>query len=133
MPVPRFSGKELTKHLRELAAEAEGLAPDGGVETKARALAALVWKKALGYKAMEMRGEADKRVMIEVEHPPESWAIQLIWNRLEGKEPQSSVEDAGKITAAERVGELARNRVNTMATAAVGGPKKPPPPKLKKG
>jgi hypothetical protein len=128
MPIPRYSGKELTRHLRELAAEAEGMSESGDVETKARALAALVWKKALGYKANEMRGEAANRIMVEVEHPPEAWAIQLIWNRLEGKEPQSSTEEGGKISAAEKVGELARDRVNTLATRVVGA--KPPPPKL---
>lgn len=132
MALPRYSGKELTKYLRQLAMEAEDIAADSGdTITKAQALAALVWRKALGYTAMEWRGEAATRIKVEVEHPPESWAIQLIWNRLEGKEPQSSVDDAGKITAAEKVGELSRDRLNSLATAAVGS-RKPPPPKLLK-
>jgi hypothetical protein len=129
MALPRYSSKELTKHLRALAMEAESLADSGETITKAEALSRLLWKKALGYTAMEMRGEADKRVMTEVYHPPESWAIQMIYERLEGKVPQSAVDDAGKTTAAERVSDLARTRINMLAGAPVTPDGKPAPPK----
>jgi hypothetical protein len=129
MALPRYSNKELTKHLRTLAMEAHDLTESGEVQTRAEALAKLIWLKALGYKKMEYRGEASNRILVEVEHPPESWCIQLIYERLEGKVPQAAVDDAGKTTAAERVSDLARTRINTLAGAPVTPDGKPLPPK----
>jgi hypothetical protein len=127
MPRPRITGKELTRHLRDLAAEAEGLAENGDVLTKAQALARLLWRKALGYEDMQPNREG---VLVKTIHMPESWAIQLIYERIEGKAGPTTVEEAGKITATERVSELARNRINSLAGSAVGISAKPLPPKL---
>lgn len=132
MALPRYTGKELTKFLRQLAMEAESSADDGTVQTKAEMLSRLLWKKALGYTAMELRGEAANRVMAEVYHPPESWAIQMIYERLEGKVANAATDDAGKLTAAERVSELSRNRINALAGGGLPGATKPTPPKLPK-
>jgi len=130
MALPRYTGKELTKYLRQLAMEAESVADSGETITKAEALARLLWKKALGYSQMEWRGEADKRQMVEVYHPPESWAIQMIYERLEGKTPQATVDEAGKLTAAERVSELSKTRINALAGVSSSSTGKPTPPKL---
>lgn len=123
----RIHGKELTRHLRDLAAEAETLADSGDVVTKAEALARLLWRKALGYKETIRNREG---TLVETDHLPESWAIQLIYERIEGKAVPTTTEDAGKVTAAEKVSELSRNRINALAGVAVGEPSKPTPPKL---
>lgn len=128
MALPRYSGKELTKHLRLLAMEAEGLAPSGEPETKAETLARLLWKKALGYSEVRLTESGSK----EITCPPESWAIQLIYERLEGKVANSAPEEAGKISAAERVSDLARSRINGLVTSVVSIAAKPLPPKLPK-
>lgn len=128
MALPKYSGKELTKHLRTLAMEAEGINPSGDTETKAEALARLLWKKALGYSEVRQT-EGGPR---EVSCPPEAWAIQLVYERLEGKVAQSSPEEAGKITAAERVTDLARSRINGLTSTVATIAAKPLPPKLPK-
>lgn len=133
MALPRYTGKELTKFLRQLAMEAESSADDGTPQTKAEMLSRLLWKKALGYTAMELRGEAANRVMAEVYHPPESWAIQMIYERLEGKVANAAADEAGKLSAADRVSELARNRINALAGGGLPSEvRKPAPPKLPK-
>lgn len=130
MSVPRYTQRELTKHLRSLAMEAEGMSDAGDIITRAEALARALWKKALGFKAMEMREGG----MREVDHAPEAWAIQLIYERLEGKVANAAPEEGGKIAAVDRVSELARNRVNALASASVGipGNSRLPPVLLKK-
>lgn len=128
MALPKYSGKELTKHLRSLAMEAEGLSPSGDMETKAATLARLIWKKALGYSEVRQTESGPK----EMSCPPEAWAIQLVWDRLEGKVASSEPESAGKLTAAERVTDLARSRINGLVSSVVTVPAKPLPPKLPK-
>lgn len=127
MSLPRFTGKELTKHLRTLAMEAETLSDDGTLITKAEALARALWKKALGFTETVVRDKGPEEVI----HTPEAWAIQLIYERLEGKVANAAVDDGGKISAAERVSELSRNRINAYAGATA--PVKAPPKLPKKG
>jgi len=125
-PRARYTGKELSKHLRELAIEAETVTDSGDVITKAEALARLIWKKALGGPALVQTPEGLKEVI----NLPESWAIQLIYDRLEGKVAQSLPEEVGKRSAAEKVGELARSRLNELVGVTAAPVKKTLPPKL---
>lgn len=129
MASPRYSGKELTKFLRQLAMEAEGFSPSGDVMTKAEKLAQILWKKALGSKEM-VSTEAGMR---EVTNAPEAWAIQMIYERLEGKVGPTAVEEGGKVTAAEKVSELARDRINSVLSGATVTATMKPPPLKRKG
>jgi len=124
MGVPRYTGKELTKYLRTLAMEAESIADDGTPITRAEALARALWTKALG-------GKKRNRDGTESELLPEAWAIQLIYERLEGKVANAATDESGKITTAEKVSELSRNRINSLSTVATGT-KKSLPPKIPK-
>lgn len=136
MPRNSLGGKKITQYLREMSAETESLLDTGEVVDKASALAAMLWKKALGYSAIEeVRG-----VKVDVYHPPEAWAIQLVYERLEGKVPQAPTDESNKLSAADRVSELAKSRINGLLTpaqpeptAAAGVPSriKTPPPKLR--
>lgn len=123
----RITGKELTRHLRDLAAEAATARDNGDVVSNAQALAELIWKKALGYTDMQKNRDGE---LIETYHTPESWAIQLLYERIEGKAGPTTTEEAGKISAADKVGELSRNRINAMATSTIGIGTKPLPPKI---
>lgn len=126
--VPRITGKELTRHLRLIAAEAADADANGDVVTNAEALARLLWKKALGFKAIEQRRQNDGQMAaVEVIHSPESWAIQLIYERIEGKAAPTTTDEAGKPTAAEKVSELSRSRINAMAVSGATTQSKPPP------
>jgi hypothetical protein len=119
MSVKPYNSKQLTLHLREIAAEAETMLDDGRVITKGEALAILLWRKALGY------AEIDKKTNEEVVHRPEAWAINLIFDRVEGKVPLSMPDERQGLTASDRISDLARTKLNSAAHAAVTVPEQP--------
>ena len=123
-PSGRGSGRglgQLTKHLSALAAEYETTNDKGDPITRAELLALVVWKKALGW-TDPARMQGDIVLVKEVIHKPESWAIQLIYERIEGKAPQAITDEKGRLTAAEKVGELARSKLNAEANASLAVP-----------
>jgi len=134
MSAPRYTSRELTKHLRALAIEAHDTTPEGDVITRSQKLAEILWKKALGHtEAVPDRktGKIEERY-----NPPEAWAMTMIYERLEGRVANATVEDGGKVSVTDKVSELALERANKLAAAAVGKPPvKTMPPKLlrKKG
>lgn len=111
----KFNSRELTDHLRRLAAGQEGHVVDGELVTRGEALAHLLWKKALGYKETVKDDYGREQI---VEHRPEAWAIQLVYDRMEGRTPQAEVADDGKVNVAERVRDMAKSRLNEFAAAA---------------
>lgn len=111
------NSRKVTQHLRELGAESETILNDGSVLTKAEVMARLLWKYALGWTDVSVDKENGQRIK-EV-HPPAQWAIEMVYNRLEGRVPQQIVDDSTVLTAAKRVSELARERLNIAAEAAV--------------
>ena len=111
----------LTKHLRALAAEIETTDNSFNLITRAEMLAMVVWKKALGW--IEPAKKQGEVVLVkEVIHKPESWAIQLIYERLEGKAPQATPDEKGRLTAAEKVTELVRTKLNAEAESVLSLP-----------
>lgn len=109
----RYSSRQLTLHLREMAAEIQTMNDEGDLITRGEALAALLWKKALGYESLD---EESKEAIY---HKPEAWAISLIWERMEGKAPVSIPDDKGVLTAADKISELVKSRINAITEAAV--------------
>jgi hypothetical protein len=117
MKVP--TGAILSKYLRALAVEIETTNADGDLVTKAAALADLVWKYALGgHKERDDKG-------VEKTMPPAVWAIELLYNRIEGKIPLAVVEEQGR-SLTERVSDLGKARINSLAKAAVDPADAPP-------
>jgi len=112
----RATSRQLTQHIRDLANEAETMLDDGTVLTKAELMARLIWKSALGW--ADENGEV---------HPPATWAITLIYDRMEGKVPQAIVDETATPSAAEKVGELAREQLNRFAETTVAVPEHPGP------
>jgi hypothetical protein len=113
----KYSSRQLTEHLRQLAAEAWDWSEEDGVITRGEALARLLWQKALGWteESVDEEGEVHKTT-----HKPESWAIQFLYERMEGKTPQAASEDDGRsVRAKDTVRELAQSRLNSLATKAV--------------
>ena len=105
------TGPTLTKYLKALAVEAETILPDGDVLTKAAALADLVWKSALGWR------ETDVKTGEEIVHPTDWRAVELLFNRIEGKTISAPPEDSGH-SLVEKVTEMGRARANSLAKAA---------------
>ena len=126
----RYNTKRLSSHLRELAAEAETILDDGTCLTKGEVLARLLWSKAIGSKETKLTDEGKEEVIV---HPPERWAAELVFDRLEGRVPQAITEDESRVKVAERVSDLNKNRLNSMTKRAVAaGPSSPPPPTFKR-
>lgn len=107
-----YSNKELSNHLRSLAAEIHDYSEEGEGVTRGEALAKLLWDKALGYTVKQID---DVGIETETHHEPASWALQMLFDRLEGKAPQAMEDTTDKITAAETVGTMAANRMNDFA------------------
>jgi hypothetical protein len=110
MKVP--TGAVLSKYLRALALDIETTDDAGDPVTKAAALAALVWKHALGFE----QPNPDKKGTTKV--PPATWAIELLYNRIEGKIPLAVVEDQGR-SLTDKVSDLGKARINAAAKASV--------------
>lgn len=128
----RYNSRQLTEHVRQLAAEAHDWSMEDGVITKGEALARLLWRKALGYTETTTDEEGNEK---EVWHKPEAWAIQLLYDRMEGKTPAAAPEeDDRKTKVADQVRQLAVARLNDLAVTAQSGDdlKKKGPPKRSK-
>lgn len=126
----KYNTKDLSNHLRELAAEAETILDDGTCLTKGEVLARLLWAKAIGSKSTKLNDEGKE---IEVVNPPERWAAELVFDRLEGRVPQAITEDETRIKVADRVSDLNKNRLNAIAEKVVASkPSSPPPPTFKR-
>lgn len=113
MKVP--TGAVLSKYLRALALDIETISPEGDPVTKAAALANLVWKHALGFKSPTDEKHPEKG---ETATPPAVWAIELLYNRIEGKIPVAVVEESGR-SLTEKVSDLGKAKANSLAVASV--------------
>lgn len=116
----KYSARQLTKFLKELAMEAETVDDEGEVITKGKALALLLFKKALGYTETQKVQEEDEEgrpltILKETYHKPESWAIQWIFERLEGRVPQAVLEEKSGPTIAEKIRDITRAKANAFA------------------
>lgn len=123
-----FSQRALTKHLTTIGAEAHTIDDAGNPITKEEALARLLWNKALGY---EEQTRDDEGTLKTLKHKPESWAIQYIYDRREGRTAPTILEDEARVKAADKVRDLAKQRVNQLAAKAAPTPATKGPPKFK--
>ena len=122
MAAPGIKGSvALSAELRKLAAEVHTIDNNGDQVTREEALAAMIWKQALGW-IEEVRD--DDGTLRKVTHPPVAWCQQFLFERIEGKAQVSTEQTGAKVTAREKVGELARDRLNALAKAAIKGPPK---------
>jgi hypothetical protein len=98
--------------LRALALEIETTNAEGDAVTKAEALALLVWKNALGHEQVSP-DDPNRKTFI----PPAVWAIDLLYNRIEGKIPLAVIEDQGK-SLTDKVSDLGKAKINSLAQAS---------------
>jgi len=116
----------LTQFIREIAEEnhedplifGKGI-DDARMITKAEALARYMWNAALGYKQkVEVLDKVTGQVIgdKEVIHFPDKTYVTMLYDRLEGRVPTVEVDkDDSKPTAADRVSQLAKDRLNNIA------------------
>ncbi len=100
-------GQLLSHYLRAISEEvtecATGSDGEPRMVTKAEKLARMIWQDALGCKKM-VKG-------IETVTPPVRAAQNIIFDRTEGRVPNSSVEGSEKLTAADKVTEQGAKRI----------------------
>lgn len=102
---------------------------DGGEYlTRNEAVAWLLWQYALGFEEKDPDNN-DKTIKVK----PQRWAIELLWDRLEGKAPSAVHDDKGTLTAADKVSDQAVSRMNKIAAETVGAPKPGGPPRFERG
>lgn len=111
----KFGGKALSDELRKLARMAHDTMIDGETVTREQALAAMIWRQALGW-TEEKRDDAG--VLRKIDHPPVAWCQQFLFERTEGKAAVATVEPQQGMKAADKVRELAKQRVNALLKPA---------------
>lgn len=116
----KYAPRQLTKFLKTLAMEAETIDDMGEVVTKGQTLAALLFKKALGYIEMGRDENGGHR---EIYHKPESWAIQYIYDRLEGRVPQAVIEEKDGPSIADKIREISVAKANALTKKAKDAPR----------
>ncbi|KKN71211.1 hypothetical protein LCGC14_0422540 [marine sediment metagenome] len=108
------AGRLLSTFLREIAQEkTEILSVEGGVPkqvTKARALAAQIWRRALGtYVYIDPVTDATKQP------PPDKQMIELIFDRCEGKVGTHDEEVKKDASVPDKVSQANKDKLNKMA------------------
>src|SRR5690348_11146241 len=112
-----LGGKALTSELRKLASQVHDVLPDGTQVTREEMLAELIWKQALGWSETTQDEEGNDKKIV---HKPVAWAQQYIFERLEGKAIPVQPDNEGGIKAADKVRDLAKQRLNALAAAKSG-------------
>lgn len=124
-----IAGKLLSKFIREIANElhddpiirAKG--EDAAIVTKAEVLARYVWKSALGYvEEVDTYKDGVKTGIRPEIHKPERWAINMVWDRSEGRAGAADPKGGSdKASLADKVSGLGAKRVNTIAKQSSRG------------
>lgn len=114
MALPKFAGAALTRELKKLASEVVAEV-EGTPLTREQLLAQMIWRQALGWTEVTTDNNGNRK---EVYHPATQWAQTLVFERLEGKAAAAADPQAGEqVKAADKVRELARQRINQLAGA----------------
>lgn len=115
--------KHITKHLETLANQVvDAELVDGEVIefTRAERLAELIWKKALGH-IEEIPDPKNAEEKITKIHPPATWAITHILDRLEGRVKPTDAPNENVGAIGKRISDISnREKLNGLADAAVG-------------
>jgi hypothetical protein len=121
----RLSSKALTGELRRLAVEVIPSNDPSVLEgqTREQLLADLIWKQALGWTEIT---RDDEGTLLKKVHPPVAWAQQYLFERIEGKAPVATADVDGGMKAADKVRELARDRINALTAVKAGPPSHKP-------
>lgn len=105
------AGKFLSQSLRTLASEAHDTDGDT-IKTRAQCLAEYIWNAALGYKTKVL--DTKLHVLVEKEVLPQTWAVNLIFDRIEGKVPISEDSVLEGTSVASRVEEISKDNINDL-------------------
>jgi hypothetical protein len=130
------AGMMLSEFIRKISQEetefVKGESGDDKMATKAEALARVVWDMALGWvEEVDVFKDGAKVGVAKKKHPPAQWAINLVYDRAEGKAAQAGDTGEKKSDVSDRISQRTKDRVNKLAEAtgnAGTSTVKPPPP-----
>ncbi len=117
------AGKLLSKFIKEIASEIcddpilKAKGEEAVMVTKAEAIARYIWKTALGYtEEVEIYKDGVKTGIRPEYHRPDKWAINMIWDRMEGRVGQADAKaGSDKASLADRVSALGKKHMNQIA------------------
>ena len=122
------AGKLLSKFIKEIAGEThddpliKARGEDAVMVTKAEAIARYIWKVALGYEGTEdVYDKSGKKTGIKpVHYKPDKWAINMIWDRLEGRAGAADLKGGSdKASLADKVSEQGKKRLGQIAKSSL--------------
>jgi len=122
------AGRLLSKYIREIANEThddpviKARGEEAVMLTKAEAIARHIFKLALGYEEeVDVLDKAGKKIGIKsVIHQPDKWAINVIWDRLEGRTGAADVKsDSSKASVADKVSAQGKKRLDQIAKGSL--------------
>ena len=110
------AGMLLSQFVRSIALEETELIKNTDGEdrlvSKAEAVAQWLWKEALGYIQEIVHDDGTKEKII---HQPDKWAIDHIWDRMEGRAPLMNPDKKDRRSIADRVSEQGKKRINALS------------------
>jgi len=119
-----IAGKLLSKFIREIANEIhdDPKGEDAVMVSKAEAIARYIWKVALGYEeSVDVCDKTGKKTGIRPEvHKPDKWAINLIWDRLEGRVGAADLKGShDKAKLVDKVSAQGKKRLDQIAKSSL--------------
>ena len=122
------AGKLLSKFIKEIASEIcddpviKAKGEEAVMLTKAEAIARYIWKTALGWEeSVDVLDKQGKKIGIRPEvHRPDKWAINMIWDRMEGRVGQADAKTGSdKASLADKVSEQGKKRLSQIAKSSL--------------
>jgi hypothetical protein len=122
------AGKLLSKFIREIASETcddpviKAKGEEAVMLTKAEAIARYIFKLALGYEeSVDVLDKIGKKIGIRPEvHRPDKWAINMIWDRLEGRVGAADLKaGSDKASLADKISEQGKKRLGQIAKGSL--------------
>jgi hypothetical protein len=122
------AGKLLSKFIKEIASEIHddpvirARGEEAVMVTKAEAIARYIWKVALGWEeSIDVLDKAGKKTGIRPEvHKPDRWAINLIWDRMEGRAGAADLKGgSNKASLADRVSAQGKKRLDQITKSSL--------------
>lgn len=122
------AGKLLSKYIREIASEEyddpiiKARGEEAVMVTKAEAIARHIWNIALGFIEEVDIYKDGVKVGVKLEtHRPDRWAINLIWDRMEGRAGAADLKGSSdKASLTDRVSALGKKHMNQIAKGVNG-------------
>ena len=122
------AGKLLSKYIKEIASEIhddpviKARGEEAVMLTKAEAIARHIFKLALGYEeAEDVFDKTGKKTGIkQVKHRPDKWAINVIWDRIEGRVGAADLKvGSDKASLVDKVSAQGKKRLGQIVKSSL--------------